>query len=230
MRSSVATIVISDRSILAEGVVATLEKGGYGIIQHVGKPSAIDLAHLDDVSNFLLLMVCESAVDQAGTCQMLSNLREICPLAKIVLITRDYVFPTPETAFSSEADVFIFGVSSGEELLACLGMATASSKKLYVANGVRTGIPQDTNTNNRRFSVSNKEEKSAAFLDKLSRREREILDALAEGASNKHLARLFSLSEATVKAHVRSIFTKLGARNRTTAALHLVSSREHMQR
>jgi serine/threonine-protein kinase PknK len=46
-------------------------------------------------------------------------------------------------------------------------------------------------------------------LDVLSRREREVLAHMAEGASNAGIARRIFVSEGTVEKHVRSILTKL---------------------
>ena len=54
---------------------------------------------------------------------------------------------------------------------------------------------------------------------KLSSREAEILIHLKEGAPNKVIARKLKLSEATVKVHVKAILKKVGAGNRTQAAL-----------
>ena len=53
----------------------------------------------------------------------------------------------------------------------------------------------------------------------LSDRELEIIGCIAEGQSNKVIARRFSISEATVKIHVRGILRKVDARNRTQAAV-----------
>ncbi|SPF75330.1 Transcriptional regulatory protein DegU [Aliiroseovarius pelagivivens] len=53
----------------------------------------------------------------------------------------------------------------------------------------------------------------------LSRREKQILDSLCEGQQNKEIAHMFGIQEVTVKMHMRSIITKLGAKNRTHAAM-----------
>ncbi len=51
----------------------------------------------------------------------------------------------------------------------------------------------------------------------LTRREREVLDLLAAGASNKLIARQLGLSFHTVKAHVAMLLDKLGAASRADA-------------
>lgn len=51
-------------------------------------------------------------------------------------------------------------------------------------------------------------------LDALTAREREILQAIAEGLNNAELAERFFLSESTVKTHVGRVLQKLGARDR----------------
>ncbi|MFN3722624.1 MAG: response regulator [Paracoccaceae bacterium] len=58
-----------------------------------------------------------------------------------------------------------------------------------------------------------------APLDDLTRREREVLDGICEGKSNKEIARDLQVQEVTVKLHVKTLTRKLGARNRTHAAM-----------
>jgi DNA-binding NarL/FixJ family response regulator len=52
----------------------------------------------------------------------------------------------------------------------------------------------------------------------LTTRQSDILALLANGASNKEIARRLELSEATVKLHVHRILRVLGGKNRTEAA------------
>ena len=56
----------------------------------------------------------------------------------------------------------------------------------------------------------------------LTPREREVLAAIAEGRSNREIARLLRVSEKTVKAHVSSVLAKLGVQDRTQAAVYAV--------
>lgn len=55
--------------------------------------------------------------------------------------------------------------------------------------------------------------------DGLTLRQREIIVMLAEGKSNKEIAREFEVLEGTVKLHVKGILRKLGVRNRTEAVV-----------
>jgi DNA-binding CsgD family transcriptional regulator len=61
----------------------------------------------------------------------------------------------------------------------------------------------------------------------LTPRELEVLAALAEGITNKAIARRLDISLHTVKFHVESVFRKLGARTRTEAVAKASERRRH---
>lgn len=62
-------------------------------------------------------------------------------------------------------------------------------------------------------------------LKQLSAREIAILERIVQGESNKHVARFFKIAEPTVKAHVKAIFRKIGATNRTQAAIWALNNK-----
>jgi len=53
----------------------------------------------------------------------------------------------------------------------------------------------------------------------LTRREREILVLVAQGGSNRDIAKALVISERTARTHVSNVLTKLGLASRTQAAL-----------
>jgi two-component system nitrate/nitrite response regulator NarL len=53
----------------------------------------------------------------------------------------------------------------------------------------------------------------------LTTRERQIIHVLAEGLTNKEIARRLKLAEGTVKVHLHRIFQKLQVANRTALAI-----------
>ena len=52
----------------------------------------------------------------------------------------------------------------------------------------------------------------------LTRRQREVLQLLTHGKSNKEIARALGIAEATTKIHMAALVRALGVRNRTEAA------------
>jgi DNA-binding NarL/FixJ family response regulator len=62
---------------------------------------------------------------------------------------------------------------------------------------------------------------SSRYAEALTPREREVIELLRTGSRNREIAERLVLEESTVKRHVRNILRKLGARNRTEAAMLL---------
>lgn len=64
-----------------------------------------------------------------------------------------------------------------------------------------------------------KTDATGAKIAQLTERERETLDLLSEGKSNKEMADKMCLSLETVKSHLQTIYKKLGVKSRTEAAI-----------
>jgi DNA-binding NarL/FixJ family response regulator len=73
-----------------------------------------------------------------------------------------------------------------------------------------------------RAAGSLRERRPYGSLDSLTPREREVLAMIADGCSNREIARGLNVSEKTVKAHVSSVLAKLGVQDRTQAAVFAV--------
>ncbi|MBI2315828.1 MAG: two-component system response regulator NarL [Betaproteobacteria bacterium] len=72
-----------------------------------------------------------------------------------------------------------------------------------------------------REEASAKQRNAAVLTD----RERDILEGLAQGCSNKLIARNLDITEATVKVHVKNLLKKLGLHSRLEAAVWAVGRR-----
>ena len=69
--------------------------------------------------------------------------------------------------------------------------------------------------------AGNRPEYVQSLLEKLTKREKEVAVEAAKGLSNKEIARVLSITERTVKAHLAATFERLGAKDRLQLALML---------
>lgn len=70
-----------------------------------------------------------------------------------------------------------------------------------------------------RLQATEGQAKPNLWLEKISKREAEVVAAVATGASNKLVAKQLNISERTVKAHLSAIFEKLGVKDRLKLVL-----------
>jgi LuxR family transcriptional regulator of csgAB operon len=78
-----------------------------------------------------------------------------------------------------------------------------------------------------RFILNNQKEKFSFLAQsglRLTRREREILIMVAEGAANREIADKLFISRHTVKTHLHNVFKKINASSRSQAALWAVKN------
>ncbi len=128
------------------------------------------------------------------------------------------------------------GHNGGQRVALMSGIATKHVAEEALAEGAAGFVPKTlsakTLVNAVRFMamgeqyapidfMTQEEESSAPnpLVEKLSRRELQVLEGLAQGKSNKEIARDLDLQEPTIKLHVKTLYRKIGAGNRTQAAL-----------
>jgi DNA-binding NarL/FixJ family response regulator len=120
-------------------------------------------------------------------------------------------------ALSLEADGVLPRSAGRREILAAIQsssnrLAVIPRELLDVLLGTRSAAPAESS------------DRADAESPALTKRELEVLAAMADGASNKTIARLLGISFHTVKFHVAAVLTKLDADTRTEAvakAAHL---------
>lgn len=80
-----------------------------------------------------------------------------------------------------------------------------------------TAAHRTTDTANPPFWASAARAPDCRMIEPLTDRERHFLDCLANGASNKEIARLLHVSENTVKFHLKNVYSKFAVKTRTQA-------------
>jgi two-component system nitrate/nitrite response regulator NarL len=118
------------------------------------------------------------------------------------------------------ASGFCFAASAPEVLIKSLELVMLGESVLpfEVLRSIMDQTPQagDQPIQDTKVAGSKLSELTAC---KLSARETEILGCLMKGESNKTIARKLDITEATIKVHVKAVLRKIGAANRTQAAM-----------
>jgi DNA-binding NarL/FixJ family response regulator len=201
----ITLVVIDDHPLLREGVVRTL--GAQTDMQVLGEGGSADDAlrlareHLPDV---ILLDVSMPG----GGIQAARDIAVACPIVKIVMLTVSEDEEHVMEAFKAGASGYVLKGVAGPELASIVRDVHAGRD--YITPELAASLLQDAD---RRGAVR------PGPLEALTPREREILQELSKGASNKVIARTLVLSEKTVKHHMTNILHKLRVRNRVEAAI-----------
>lgn len=136
-----------------------------------------------------------------------------CSRARIVLITSHFDFEDLQNAFANGVAGYLVRQMSTERLVGSLRLV-AIGERVFPPQLVEELIQQET--------AAPAAEDETVAAPHLSAREHEILDCLRMGLGNKAISRRLSISEATVKVHVKAVFRKLNVSNRTQAAIWAV--------
>jgi RNA polymerase sigma factor (sigma-70 family) len=140
----------------------------------------------------------------------------VSPDVKVVILTTfeqdDYIFG----ALSAGASGFLLKRTEPEELIAGIH-AVAAGDSLLSPSVTRRVIDR----------MAQQPAADAALerrLDDLTPRERDVLELVARGLSNREIAKTLVIEESTVKTHVKRILGKLRARDRVQAVIFAYES------
>jgi two-component system nitrate/nitrite response regulator NarL len=134
------------------------------------------------------------------------------PDGKVVLVAGGLIDPQRVLALSPDACICNLG--SRDALIKVLELAYLDERVFVFAKSIATTVADPP-----RGSQSDKPSRLGMNGHGLSPRESQVLACLAQGNSNKAIARLHHLSEATVKVHLKAILRKTKLHNRTQAAI-----------
>lgn len=141
------------------------------------------------------------------------RLRSLVPEARVLVLTTFEDDDEVLAAIEAGAAGYMLKASPAEKLVEaiCTVMRGGSPLEPSVASKVMAELA--------RLSRRQSEERCQRLADPLSARELEVLRALCEGLSNKEIGSKLGLTEGTVKNHMTQVLSKLGALDRTQAAL-----------
>ena len=212
MDEAVNTILlVDDHPLLRKGVSQLLELEDD--LRVIGEASngvdAINLARELD-PDLILLDLSMRGMDGIET---LAALRDAGVSSHIVVFTVSDDRADVISALKSGADGYLLKDVEPEILVQSIQQACAG--KLVLSEQL-TEI----------LASSFRDDSKQQDLSQLTRRELQILKYIAEGLSNKLIARKLDIAESTVKVHVKHLLKKLGFRSRVEAAVWMVDQQK----
>jgi DNA-binding NarL/FixJ family response regulator len=202
----VRVLVADDHSLFRDGVVSLLEAAGFEVVGQVGDGLAAVAAALDLRPDLVLMDI---TMPKLSGLEALRRMRDEAPDIQVVMLTVSEDDSDLLAAIQSGAKGFIHKSLSAQEFLELISGLEHGEAALSRRTAAR--LIAGLGTGPRR---------EQAKLPPLTRREIELLGLVADGLSNRAIAQALSVSENTVKYHVRNILQKLGVQNRTEAVAH----------
>ena len=207
--------LIEDNRLVREGIATLL--GGLPDLRIVSKRGSADPSSLKEVNPSVVLM--DLGLRHANSLRLVQTVKEECPEAKVIVMD---LLPVHEDI----AEFVHAGVSGFIMKDATLEDLVDTIRK--VAKGIPVLPPQMTSA---LFSQIAREAMSSGrpkALDavRMTSRAREVINLIAEGESNKAIARRLHISPHTVKSHVRNIMEKLTLHTRLQIAAYAHQAQE----
>jgi two-component system nitrate/nitrite response regulator NarL len=231
-------VIIGHHILQRQGLAALLEGCAYRVIASACRASDLkDIPAMSDQRLFAILTIDNSAGSQAEAADNIRTLRSrfTCPIIVVVAETRNPVDIHEITALAPNA--YITNLTSRELLLKILDFLPLAQPVVVLLSGATTASPPkalacseqpDGARINGHSATSVPGNGRGTGTPLFSPREQQILRQLAQGNSNKEIARLFCITESTVKVHLKALLRKIGARNRTQAAIWAVAREQQV--
>ena len=205
MSDLISIIVVDDHPLFREGVVMSLlESGQFDVVAQAGsKDEAVRAAeeHLPD------LMLVDVSMPGGGI-ETAAELAEKVPVVKVVMLTVSEQAKDVQAALNAHAKGYVLKGVASTELVKIL--TSINNGDSYISPNLAANLLM-------RSDESSDEETVDDF--DLNDREKQILEKLSVGMSNRDIAVDISLSEKTVKHYMTNIMNKLHVSNRVQAAL-----------
>ncbi len=211
MDTRIRVAVVDDHPLFREGVTRSLsEIDGFEIVAE-GSSGADAVRIAGTLRPDVLLMDISMP---GGGLDAIPAVLDVAPSQRIVMLTVSETSEDVTTALTRGAVGYVLkGVGA---LTLADAIRTVAAGDGYVAPTLSARL----------ISARTEMPSKSALIASLTPREMEVLELVAVGMSNKHVAIELDLQEKTVKHHMTQILTKLGVTNRTEAAMALRDARQ----
>lgn len=203
-------LLVDDHPLLRKGLkqLISFDDELEVIAEASGGEEAIEIAEREDPD----LIILDLNMQGMDGLQTLAKMRELGVTSRIIMLTVSDADEDVLTAISQGADGYLLKDTDPDLLLEQIKLSVTGKMVLSEA------VTQVLAAAIRRPAV-----RPASELDSLTAREIEILGCIAQGMSNKVIARELDISDGTVKVHVKHLLKKLGLRSRVEAAVWMVN-------
>lgn len=208
MVDKIHLVIADDHALFREGLAAILS--AESDIEVVGQGA--DAREAEQLARDLLPDIILLDLDMPGSgLEAARQIADECPVTRIVVLTASEDDDHLLKALKAGARAYILKGVAARELVRILRAVMAGES--YVPPALAVALLQE-------MSQTSPAQKAAANpIDALTERERQILELLAGGMSNKEIGSTLFLTEKTVKHYMTNILQKLQVRNRVEAAL-----------
>jgi DNA-binding NarL/FixJ family response regulator len=196
-------LIIDDHMIARRGL-RTILRETFGLDECAEAADPDTALHLASTYRPDLLLLDMHLAGRMPAPELCQRLREMLPEARIVIVTAFDRTAEIRDCLAAGADGCLLKDTSEVDLTAALRTVLAGG--CVIDPRIAFRLARDVAANPDR-----------APAPQLTGRERDVLDLLADGCSNRAIARRLHLSEATVKGHVGNILNKLHASSRLEA-------------
>ena len=201
-------LLIDDHTLFRLGLKGLLERSGIDVVG-AASTGQEGLQKAQELSPDVILL--DMRMPDMDGLQVLGKLREQGVSVPITILTTSAEERDLVECLRAGAQGYLLKDMDPEELVAALRKIVAGESVVapQLASALAKALQQKSST----------PAMPETPLSELTPREREIISHLAEGQSNKAIARDLGISDGTVKLHVKAILRKLNVRSRVEAAV-----------
>jgi DNA-binding NarL/FixJ family response regulator len=210
----IQVILVEDNRLLREGLAALIQgQSDMKLLAAVGNGDSLKRANLGKAHVILLDIILGSH----SSLKLVKSIISETPGPRIVVMDLAPVQPSLVEYVSAGVSGFVLKDATFEEFLSTIRSVANGSKVLppMLTSSLFTAIAEN----------ATKSASGNPFASvKMTRREREVIELIAEGMSNKQIASRLNLAVDTIKSHVHNILEKLALHTRLEIASYHHSS------